>query len=70
MINHHNSIFLSISVWKVISNWSVCSSTCGGGTKSRDRECRNETHALTDDQCEGNAQQTTSCNNEPCGGKP
>ncbi|XP_068756342.1 matrilin-2-like isoform X2 [Montipora capricornis] len=48
------------------SDWSECSKTCGGGTKSRERECTNPTPQGNGRPCEGDTEETTQCNMQKC----
>ena len=45
---------------------SACSKTCGGGTQNRTRGIKVE-KAHGGEDCEGDAEETQSCNNQPCG---
>ncbi|XP_013406580.1 A disintegrin and metalloproteinase with thrombospondin motifs adt-2 [Lingula anatina] len=46
--------------WGAWSGWSSCSQTCGGGTRSRSRECGDGS------SCSGEASESESCNTETC----
>uniref|UniRef100_A0A915DA13 Apple domain-containing protein n=1 Tax=Ditylenchus dipsaci TaxID=166011 RepID=A0A915DA13_9BILA len=46
--------------WSPWTEWSVCSVTCGGGEKSRERNCRNGK------DCVGPAKDTAKCGEEEC----
>lgn len=53
-------------VWSDFSDWSECSSECCGGTQSRSRSCSNPAPANGGAECEGNAEETQTCNDDPC----
>merc|ERR1712218_578702 len=50
--------------WGSWSSFSPCSSTCGGGTRTRTRECKDSTDGGA--ECPGEASQTEACNTEEC----
>jgi len=50
----------TISQWENWSAWSQCSASCGGGTRRRERDC------VGGNLCAGLADQSISCNQEPC----
>ena len=52
--------------WGDFGDWSECSMSCGGGTKSRSRTCTSPAPANGGAECEGDAEETESCNTEPC----
>ena len=47
---------------------SACSKKCGGGTQSRTRGIKVE-KAHGGEDCEGDATETQSCNDQPCQGR-
>lgn len=48
--------------------WDTCSETCGlSGTKTRYRACDNPSPRIVDMTCSGDAFETQSCNQIPCG---
>ena len=49
--------------WTAWGNWSECSVTCGGGTKTRSRSCTNPPAAHGGDACVGLKEMTQDCNN-------
>ncbi|XP_076801604.1 uncharacterized protein LOC143447197 [Clavelina lepadiformis] len=53
--------------WAGTGNWGVCSASCGGGTQTRERTCRDgaDPRSLSDD-CIGESLETRNCNVEPC----
>ncbi|KAL4226916.1 hypothetical protein ACF0H5_014894 [Mactra antiquata] len=52
-----------LSEW---SQWSVCSVTCAGGTRSRNRTCDFDAVAPHGDDCVGDLTATEACNTERC----
>jgi hypothetical protein len=53
--------------WGLWSDYSSCSSTCGGGTWTRTRSCNNPPRSGTGAPCPGVAMQSTNCTgNPPC----
>ncbi|XP_061197855.1 SCO-spondin-like isoform X2 [Saccostrea echinata] len=48
------------------STWSTCSRTCGGGTKTKSRECNNPIPAFGGENCTGPFHKSTDCNTLPC----
>ena len=49
--------------WTPWTPWSQCSQTCGGGSRSRIRECRK---GRDYGECEGDDEETETCNAEAC----
>ena len=63
--------------WSEWNAWSSCSQSCGGGRRTRDRECEDKaissatTRKLRNNfqsQCTGDFQETRSCGDVPCQG--
>ena len=54
---------LSSSVWLPWSEWSNCSSQCGGGVITRERNCS------VPGACEGRTKKLEECGRTPCEGK-
>ena len=52
--------------WGKWGNWSVCTKTCGGGTRSRTRKCVKKCKKGKD--CVGLSEQSEHCNTKCCGG--
>ena len=50
--------------WRSWSDWSACSTTCGGGIQRRRRTCK-----LTAERCEGDTDQQRTCNQFHCTGQ-
>ncbi|XP_074624580.1 SCO-spondin-like isoform X4 [Acropora palmata] len=46
--------------------WSVCSASCGSGTKKRLRSCTNPPPANGGEDCKDRREEFQSCNEEPC----
>ena len=53
--------------WGSWSSYSTCSRTCGGGTKSKYRNCNNPKPAHGGARCRGSSSQSKSCNTQECG---
>ena len=69
VINLHDSYFYTFLVdgqWGPFGNWSSCSQTCGGGTRTRQRECNNPPPSNGGLDCVGNMIQELSCNASAC----
>ena len=69
-----NSLFCMYSIlepvdckWGPYGEWSSCSKTCGGGEKSRTRLV-SQLASNGGKACEGEATETTSCNEAACTG--
>lgn len=54
-------------VWKVWSDWTDCTTSCGGGTSTRNRTCTGPYYGGAD--CEGVRIEDTGCNTNPCPSK-
>ncbi|XP_011663142.2 sushi, von Willebrand factor type A, EGF and pentraxin domain-containing protein 1 [Strongylocentrotus purpuratus] len=54
--------------WSYWSLWTECSSTCGGGTRSRTRDCTNPAPQGGGLNCTGKAEQDGICNAFECPG--
>lgn len=55
---------LTILVWTSWSDWTGCSATCNGGSRSRDRVC---THLIPNViQCSGHSTEVEVCGNTIC----
>ena len=53
-------------VFESWTDWSTCSTTCGGGVTVRTRRCRAPLHGGSN--CSGAWRQTDTCNTQPCPG--
>ncbi|RUS87810.1 hypothetical protein EGW08_004409 [Elysia chlorotica] len=51
-------------VWLAWSDWSVCTTTCGGGLSERTRQCQTAQHG--GEPCHGAAKENKSCAENPC----
>ena len=54
--------------WSSWLEWSECSVSCEGGTKTRDRTCDNPAPDTGGAPCAGSNTETTNCNNKACPG--
>ncbi|XP_062508274.1 SCO-spondin-like [Corticium candelabrum] len=52
--------------WSSWSHWSVCSVTCEGGTRFRNRLCTNPTPQFGGSSCSGNVVENEKCNDVCC----
>uniref|UniRef100_A0A8C6KQZ6 Thrombospondin-2 n=1 Tax=Nothobranchius furzeri TaxID=105023 RepID=A0A8C6KQZ6_NOTFU len=52
--------------WGPWSPWATCSATCGGGVKSRSRECNSPRPQYGGKKCIGEPNDSDSCNKEDC----
>lgn len=52
--------------WGPWSPWATCSATCGGGLKSRERECNSPTPQHGGRKCMGDSIQNEVCNKKEC----
>ena len=53
--------------WTEWSDWTTCSASCDGGSKSRVRECTLVRSGLEASACGGgNLNETVTCNTNPC----
>ncbi|XP_033728073.1 uncharacterized protein LOC117317376 [Pecten maximus] len=52
--------------WGTWSDWSDCSKTCGGGYRTRRRECNNPYPDPDGETCVGETMETDICNEEMC----
>ena len=55
----------SFSAWLNWNNWSSCTSSCGGGTRTRRRICSNRRR----NDCTGSDEESEVCQTSPCPGK-
>lgn len=60
------STFLVDGGWGPWSPWATCSATCGGGVKSRTRECNSPQPQYGGKKCIGEANDSESCNKKDC----
>ncbi|XP_058262697.1 thrombospondin-2 isoform X1 [Hemibagrus wyckioides] len=52
--------------WGPWSPWPICSATCGGGLKSRERECNSPAPQHGGRKCMGDAIENEVCNKQEC----
>ena len=62
-------MFLVDGQWGRFSSWSTCSRTCGGGTRTRQRECNNPPPSNGGLDCVGDATRERNCNTNACPGE-
>lgn len=55
--------------WSAWSPWSLCSATCGGGVKFRERACDSPKPSGGGADCPGPARVDHACNIESCHGE-
>ncbi|EDO35401.1 predicted protein, partial [Nematostella vectensis] len=55
--------------WTEWTEWSMCSTSCGPGQQSRDRNCTNPPPAYGGKPCEGNPTETQPCKLTACPSK-
>ena len=68
IVNNITDITLGDCIWGEYGEWSTCSSTCGGGTKTRTRQ--EATPASNGGApCNGSATETGQCNLDVCPGR-
>lgn len=52
--------------WGPWSPWAICSTTCGGGTRTRTRVCNSPRPQYGGKKCPGESKDTDSCNKQDC----
>ncbi|XP_039512123.1 SCO-spondin [Pimephales promelas] len=52
--------------WSVWSSWTDCSKSCGGGVRSRRRDCDRPIRGGDGDYCEGLRTEVVTCNTDHC----
>ncbi|XP_060065517.1 hemicentin-1-like [Ylistrum balloti] len=52
--------------WSSWQNWSSCSATCGGGERSRSRECNDPRPQYSGEDCVGPVSETSTCGDVSC----
>ena len=62
-------IFTVHGEWGDWSSWATCSVTCGGGRKSRSRNCDSPAPAHGGNNCTGHETEGIDCNGEACPGR-
>ena len=55
--------------WSAWGSWSVCSQTCGNGSKTQDRSCTNPTPAHGGAECVGSQTKSDYCKIVECQGE-
>ena len=66
MISIKKSIESVDGDWSEFGDWSDCSMQCGGGSLTRRRTCSDPVPANGGADCEGDAEETQTCNTHPC----
>ena len=61
---HYVCVVVVDGYWTPWSNWDTCSVSCGGGSRSRERECIKPRHGGK--PCEGNSSDGEECNTQHC----
>ena len=56
--------------WGSWTPWTSCNADCGGGTKTRRRECNKPLPSNGGDHCEGHRNETAICNMQSCSTNP
>ena len=56
--------------WGSWTPWSPCNADCGGGTKTRRRECNRPLPSNGGDHCDGHSDETATCNVQSCSTNP
>ena len=51
--------------WTSWSQWSECSRSCGGGKRSRQRQCQDQNGSEVKGGCPGQPEEVETCNTEP-----
>ena len=72
VISLHDSNFYTFLVdgqWGPFGNWSTCSQTCGGGMRTRQRECNNPPPSNGGLDCVGSGLHQRRCNTDACPGE-
>jgi len=65
----YESLFTEHGGWSGWQSWETCSVSCGGGQRSRKRECDNPLPSYGGRDCIGFSEQVDYCNSEPCPSK-
>ena len=64
-----NILFLTVDGgWGEYNEWSECTHSCDGGTRSRVRSCNNPTPTQGGAECQGESMDTEQCNTHGCPG--
>ena len=58
------SLYAVDGFWNAWAEWSECTTTCGGGTRYRNRTCVPPIHGGFD--CPGSASDVEACSENPC----
>jgi len=52
--------------WSTWKDWAVCSASCDGGTRTRQRECLFPKDRPHGENCTGSIRENDSCNEAAC----
>ena len=66
-IIYRRILFIATGAWGQWGGYGECSSVCGGGIRTRLRECTAVTHSIGEPQCEGMEYSIETCNANQCG---
>ncbi len=55
--------------WGAWAEWTACTLSCGGGSRTRKRRCDNPPPGNGGNHCSGEEKQIDYCNKESCPGK-
>ena len=55
--------------WSDYGEWGACNADCGGGTQTRTKTCTNPAPAYFGNECQGDADDSKPCNQDPCPGR-
>ena len=61
-----NVIIETNGKWGMWSEWSSCTENCGGGQKTRTRQCDSPPPSAGGAYCAGVPSETKECNTQPC----
>lgn len=53
-------------LWHDWSDWTLCTTTCGGGVRYRNRTCDMDSFGELTVDCEGNSDETGDCHTFSC----
>lgn len=68
LFDHDVLAFQGDGGWGQWTNWTDCTKSCGGGVRSRRRECDSPTPEGEGNYCEGLGTEVITCNTDHCPG--